>query len=356
MKLKITANMVTLMRIVLMPIPGILLYGDESQLLAALVAVTILGLTDWLDGIMARRYGASVLGGLLDPIADKIFIAVIYLPLTERGIIPVAVTAGILARDFLVTALRTSMMLRDAPMRTSMVAKYKTALQMLGIGYVVLFLVFMSNPDSLWVWATISVPIIGPLCLIFYRLINGKPQGARSAFLVALMIVVGSLRYFLGPDKTIQITLWATALFTVYSGFSYLVDAWGALKGSTGRAKEWLRFFLDGLLVPLVFVFLLGRYDTFGMSGAIILIIALELGVGGLGNLLASQKITPKFRWMALKSVSQVLLAGTALMLSVLEVDAGPLAPICIVGALAVTVAYSAVSFWKHRTTYMSAI
>lgn len=351
----ITANMVTVARIVLMPIPGYLLYGGSSQLFAALIAIIILGLTDWIDGIMARREGPSTLGGLLDPIADKIFIAVIYLPLTERGVIPIWMTACIFARDFIVTTLRTSLSLRDAPMRTSTMAKYKTGMQMVGIGYVILYMAHKHDPSSIWVWIFILGPIALPLGLIFYRLFKRQEQGPRSRTMMGLMIFAVGLRVFLGPDMAIQISLWIITTMTVVSGFSYLVDAWSALKGAAGSYKEVLRFILDGLLVPVAFVLLFGRYDTDFMSTAIILVITLELVVGGLGNLLASKKITPRFRWMALKSLLQLLLAGAAFVLPGVGSDLR-LGEACIILALAVTLGYAALSFWRHRAVYLDAL
>lgn len=355
--MRITANMVTLTRIVLMPIPGYLLYGGASELVVALVAIGLLGLTDWIDGIMARREGPSVLGGLLDPIADKIFITVIYLPLTELGIIPPWMTACIFCRDSIVTALRTSLSLRDAPMRTSTLAKFKTAMQMIGIGYIVLYLAFASEPNSYWVWAVVTVPIFMPLSVILYRLIKQQKQGLRSLMLFTLTVLAMTAWYFAGPHMATIITLYVITGMTVISGFSYLVDAWSALKGKPGSIKEILRFILDGLLVPVVFVYLLGRYNAVGMSAMIILILTLELTVSGLENLLASKKITPRFRWMAVKSISQLALAGTALALDILDVvSALPLGESCIVAAMLVTITYFVLSFWRNRSVYRTAI
>ncbi len=353
----ITANMVTITRIVLMPIPGYLLYGGSSQLFVALIAIIILGLTDWLDGIMARREGPSVLGGLLDPIADKIFIAVIYLPLTERGVIPVWMTACIFARDFLVTTLRTSLSLRKAPMRTSTMAKYKTAMQMVGIGYVILYMTHADNPSSPWVWSLIIGPIFLPLGLILYRLVKRQKQGPRSRTMISLMLIALAMRVFLGPELAIIISLFVITAMTVISGFSYLMDAWSALRGTPGSYKEMTRFGLDGLLVPIVFVLLLSRYQTVGMSTLIILIVTLELAVGGLGNLLGSEGITPRFRWMALKSLLEVGLGGTALTLWFFDISTGfPLGEACIVLAFAVATVHAIFSFWRHRNVYLSAI
>ena len=50
---------------------------------SALIAGTLIGCTDWVDGMLARKYGPTVLGGLLDPIADKVFIAFAYVPFAD---------------------------------------------------------------------------------------------------------------------------------------------------------------------------------------------------------------------------------------------------------------------------------
>lgn len=356
-EVKITANMVTITRIVLMPIPGYLLYCGSSKLTAVLVLATVLGLTDWIDGVMARREGASVLGGLLDPIADKIFIAVLYLPLTEYGIIPVWMAACIFSRDFLVTSLRTSLLLRDAPMRTSVLAKFKTAIQMFGVAYVILFMIFQDNPGSPWLWAIASSPVLFPLAVILYRLFTGKKQGLRSVAMVPLILLAVGLRYFLGHHTTIYVDLFIITAITVVSGFSYLLDAWSALRGQPGNFKEMLRFGLEGIVVPVLFVLLLGRFQAPGMSLAIILVITLELAVGGLGNLLASQKIVPRFRWIALKSILQVVLGGTALAVSLFQVESSwPVGEACVGLSLIITLFYSIFSFWRHRDVYLAAI
>ncbi len=349
--------MVTITRIVLMPIPGYLLYCGSSKLAAVLVLTVILGLTDWIDGVMARREGASVLGGLLDPIADKIFIAVLYLPLAEQGIIPMWMAACIFSRDFLVTSLRTSLLLRDAPMRTSVLAKFKTAIQMFGVAYVITFMIFQDHPESPWMWGIAASPIVFPLAVILYRLFSGKKQGLRSVIMVLLLLLAVGLRYFLGHYTTIYVDLFIITTITVVSGFSYLMDAWSALQGKPGNFKETLRFGLEGVLVPVLFVLLLGRFQAPGMSLAIILIITLELAVGGLGNLLASQKIVPRFRWIATKSILQVLLSGTALIISLFQLQTAlPIGEACIALSLVITLFYSVYSFWRHRAVYLAAI
>ena len=102
--MKITANMVTMTRIVLLPGPCALLLLDEVWAMwAALVTFTILGTTDFIDGIMARKEGPTKVGGLLDPVADKMMVAAIVFPLCARGIVPWWFVGVLLLRDVLMT-------------------------------------------------------------------------------------------------------------------------------------------------------------------------------------------------------------------------------------------------------------
>ena len=80
----------------------------------------------------------TVLGSLLDPVADKVFIVVCYGICADRGVIPWWVAAAILSRELGVTVLRSSLELRGRRLPSTNVAKAKTWVQMLGIGFVVL--------------------------------------------------------------------------------------------------------------------------------------------------------------------------------------------------------------------------
>lgn len=72
-------------------------------------AVLLYGLgasTDWLDGYIARRTGQiTELGRLLDPLADRIYIAALVVALTVRGVLPLWLAVGVVGRDALLLAL-----------------------------------------------------------------------------------------------------------------------------------------------------------------------------------------------------------------------------------------------------------
>ena len=91
--------------------------------------------------MLARKYGPTVLGGLLDPIADKVFIAFAYTPFADASghRFPWWACALMFTREFFITALRSAYEQRNLSLKTSYIAKAKTWTQMQGIGVMLLF-------------------------------------------------------------------------------------------------------------------------------------------------------------------------------------------------------------------------
>src|SRR5262249_51252237 len=112
----ITANQVTFARLILLPIGTWLLYRGVRGRWVALFAMTVVGCTDFVDGWLARRQGPTVLGGLMDPIADKVFVALIFLPAIDLGWLPWWMVTILFVREFVVTAARSSYERRDIPL------------------------------------------------------------------------------------------------------------------------------------------------------------------------------------------------------------------------------------------------
>ncbi|MDP9394401.1 MAG: CDP-alcohol phosphatidyltransferase family protein [Actinomycetota bacterium] len=72
----------------------------------ALAVLMLSGVTDWLDGALARRWQQITrVGQLLDPVADRLYIAATLVGLTARGILPLWLTAALVARDALLALL-----------------------------------------------------------------------------------------------------------------------------------------------------------------------------------------------------------------------------------------------------------
>ncbi len=103
----------------------------------ALAIAIIAALTDLLDGYLARKFKAeSDFGRLIDPLADKIFVMATFTVLVSYHLIPGWFLVVILAREFMVTGLRTLASAKGIVIAADRWGKVKTALQMvmLGIG------------------------------------------------------------------------------------------------------------------------------------------------------------------------------------------------------------------------------
>ncbi|HQT66521.1 MAG: CDP-diacylglycerol--glycerol-3-phosphate 3-phosphatidyltransferase [Rhodospirillales bacterium 20-60-12] len=136
-------NILTLSRIAAIPVLVLLvaLRTPVTDLLAALV-FTAAGITDWLDGKLARDHAmASNLGRMLDPIADKLLVGatlmllVGFARLPYAGLYPAIV---IMLREILVSGLREYLAEVRVGLPVTRLAKWKTAAQMGALGFLVL--------------------------------------------------------------------------------------------------------------------------------------------------------------------------------------------------------------------------
>lgn len=98
-------NLLSMARLAGVPLMLWLILGPRADALAVTV-LALSGLTDWLDGYLARRWHQrSRLGQLLDPIADRFYILAALIGLSVRGLIPWWLLAVLVGRDLMITAL-----------------------------------------------------------------------------------------------------------------------------------------------------------------------------------------------------------------------------------------------------------
>ncbi len=135
-------NLLTLSRILVIPAVIATFYvpGDPARWSAcALFAAA--GLTDWLDGRLARRWKQqSDIGRFLDPIADKLLVSATLLMLTAFGRLPEGALLPalvILCREILVSGLREYLAGLRVGVPVSRLAKWKTMIQMVAIGVLI---------------------------------------------------------------------------------------------------------------------------------------------------------------------------------------------------------------------------
>ena len=141
-------NLLTFSRIVLAAIIFLLLISPDSYLIA-LILFYIAGLTDWLDGYLARKYNAvSELGEVLDPIADKILIVFVFFGLAVNlsSYFIGFFAALIITREIWVGALRdlNARNNRTNATKVTFLAKIKTTIQLFTISIYLLALTINS--------------------------------------------------------------------------------------------------------------------------------------------------------------------------------------------------------------------
>jgi cardiolipin synthase (CMP-forming) len=134
------ANILTMSRIAAIPaIVGLLLMHGLVWHWIALALFILACVTDWFDGYVARRLDqVSPLGRFLDPIADKLVVAAVLLILVSIGHIDgwsILAALVILCREILVSGLREFLAEVRVGLPVSRLAKWKTSVQMVAIGF-----------------------------------------------------------------------------------------------------------------------------------------------------------------------------------------------------------------------------
>ncbi len=130
-----TANKLTMLRVILIPVFLIVLYiGFEGSRYVALAIFALASLTDFADGYIARSRGQITdFGKFMDPLADKVLVFAALLWFTQQGLIPAWATLIVIVREFAVTALRLVAVNRDRVIAAGISGKIKTAATMVCI-------------------------------------------------------------------------------------------------------------------------------------------------------------------------------------------------------------------------------
>jgi CDP-diacylglycerol--glycerol-3-phosphate 3-phosphatidyltransferase len=345
----ITANQVTLARLIPMPLISWLIYRGfgpshpDTYLWCALVFGTLIGFTDFIDGMLARKYGPTVLGGLLDPIADKVFIAFAYLPFADVGMVPAWACGLLFVREVFVTALRSAYEQRSLSLKTSYLAKAKTWTQMQGIGVMVLFPLIGTRPLLTWILIFgLAAPLVAMTVLWIVKRTFWRGALAMSGSFIALLAVNlhGDLRL------SMDAIMIGVVAITWISGLDYLLIGWRQLRGRGDFAMADGVRLVGAIAMPVLLFTVL--VQTAAPAWAMLIILPLELAVGGLDNLLSHHHTaTGALRWGA-RVLGISLLLGAALLV--------PAQAVLFSGVAAALAAVGVVSeFWRGRDYYMDA-
>lgn len=175
-------NSLTLLRIVLIPVFIVLFYLPVSWANWAACAVFVIAaITDWLDGYLARKLNqVSKLGAFLDPVADKLMIAVVLVLLVERypSIYLSLPAAVIIGREITVSALREWMAELGArgKVAVSFYGKIKTVAQMIALILLIIHQSVLGLPIVELAYVALYIAAILTLISMFQYLAAAWPQ------------------------------------------------------------------------------------------------------------------------------------------------------------------------------------
>lgn len=136
-------NALTFFRVAIVPIALIVAaaFPEQRQLMFWLFGTA--AVTDLADGYLARKWNAvSALGTMLDPIADKLLVAIMLLYLQEYTKAPLAAVAIIICREIYIAGLREFLALRQIALPVSQGGKWKTTVQLLALTFLLVSIAY----------------------------------------------------------------------------------------------------------------------------------------------------------------------------------------------------------------------
>ena len=160
-------NQVTSARLLLSIVLFVLI--DLQFFLTSCVLFVVAASTDWLDGYFARKYGMiTVLGRILDPFVDKVIVcgSFIFLVVLPESGIAAWMAVIVVARELLVTALRSFLEQQGADFSASMTGKLKMVMQCVAVAVSLYFISYMRtnhlanmSDAPAWLWWTLQLSV-----------------------------------------------------------------------------------------------------------------------------------------------------------------------------------------------------
>ncbi|MEZ5424797.1 MAG: CDP-alcohol phosphatidyltransferase family protein [Pyrinomonadaceae bacterium] len=179
-------NLLTFLRMALIPVfASLLFYGNTGW---ALLVFFIAGVSDGIDGFVARRFKQeSELGTIIDPIADKLLMTTAFIILTLPNVltgvrhlpVPFWVTAAVIGRDVLIITVAGAIVIMTnfRGFRPSWLGKASTFVQVLGVGLILIAAVF----DYSFYLPTVYVVIVALAALSGFHYIFHVARLMREA-------------------------------------------------------------------------------------------------------------------------------------------------------------------------------
>ena len=159
-------NLLTILRILLVPV--FIIYVIHNNLWMALIIFILAGITDGIDGLIARVLNQkTVIGAYLDPIADKMLLISAYISLGIKGMLPIWLSVIVVSRDIIIISgiAVISLMGKGPDIRPSVSSKINTVFQ---IGTIIIALSSLSDSYiKLFITATAILTVLSGFQYIY---------------------------------------------------------------------------------------------------------------------------------------------------------------------------------------------
>jgi CDP-diacylglycerol--glycerol-3-phosphate 3-phosphatidyltransferase/cardiolipin synthase len=184
-----TPNLVTLSRIILIPLLVVFYYlpydwlSEHSRNVAATVVFVLAATTDWLDGYLARRLNQmSAFGAFLDPVADKLIVVGALVVLLYLNRVDMLVALIIIGREIAISALREWMAKvgQSRSVAVAFIGKLKTVTQMVAIPLLLYNDQLFDLIDAQWLGTVlINIAAVLTAASMLYYLRKAMPHAQR---------------------------------------------------------------------------------------------------------------------------------------------------------------------------------
>ena len=184
-----TPNLVTLSRIILIPLLVVFYYlpydwlSEHSRNVAATVVFVLAATTDWLDGYLARRLNQmSAFGAFLDPVADKLIVVGALVVLLYLNRVDMLVALIIIGREIAISALREWMAKvgQSKSVAVAFIGKLKTVSQMVAIPLLLYNDLLFDLIDAQWLGTVlINIAAVLTAASMLHYLRRALPHAAR---------------------------------------------------------------------------------------------------------------------------------------------------------------------------------
>ncbi|MEM5500562.1 CDP-alcohol phosphatidyltransferase family protein [Ahrensia kielensis] len=168
-------NLITLARLFTVPlIIYLIVLGNWT---AALVLFVLAGISDAVDGIIARKYGlGSEVGAYLDPISDKVLLTAVFIALGYYEVVPIWFVFLVVARDVLIigAVVLSTIMGADVDIKPLMISKANTLVQIGLAAYLIatkagFFSIPILGSALIYIVAALTLASTAAYCVVWFR-------------------------------------------------------------------------------------------------------------------------------------------------------------------------------------------